>query len=107
MVPAVLGALPVTRASSRLIARLIPREETYVADLDSLLGRVATVSLGPITRPSPGKGRVSGPHGNTHFVRIRPAQPDGRFEVGDKVLLTARERSLFDAIAAPASLSGD
>lgn len=104
LVPATLGALPATRFCSRAIARVMPREESYAAGVASFVGRVATVTLGPVTRDRPGKGKVTGPHGNTHFVRIRPADADARFEIGDEVLLTGQQGGLFDAIAAPAAL---
>lgn len=104
LAPAIIGALPLTRASSRAIARAVPREETYAVGIESLVGRVATVTLGPATRDAPGKGRVTGPHGNTHFVRLRPADAEGRLDVGAAVLLTSQQGGLFDAIAAPDSL---
>lgn len=43
-------ALLSTRAASRLIARILPREETYALSDEDLVGRVGTVTVGQIGR---------------------------------------------------------
>ena len=52
-----------------------------------------------------GKARLTDPHGNVHFVRVRAANPGARFETGSEVLLVKRESSVFEVIAPPASLA--
>jgi len=104
--PAALAlAVPATRLSSRGLARVMPREETYATGNDDLIGRLAVVTLGPVTRRTPGKAKVSDSHGNTHFVRVRAAKRGRRFEQNEKILLVSHRRSLFDVITPPESLS--
>jgi Inner membrane protein YqiJ, N-terminal/Inner membrane protein YqiJ, OB-fold len=98
-------AVPATRLVSRGLARIMPREESYATGDDELIGRIAVVSLGTVTRRTPGKAKVSDAHGNTHFVRLRAAQRGQRFQQSDRVLLVSHRRGLFDAITPPQSLS--
>lgn len=112
LLPAVIAApaafamaVPATRLTSRALARIMPREESYATGDEELIGRVAVVTLGPVTRRTPGKAKVSDAHGNTHFVRVRAAQRGKRFLQNDQVLLVSHRRALFDAITPPQSLS--
>ncbi|MGO7465135.1 hypothetical protein ACCS53_37685, partial [Rhizobium ruizarguesonis] len=38
VIPAELATIPMVRASSRTVARLVPHDETYDVDLDAFLG---------------------------------------------------------------------
>lgn len=102
---AAVAALPVTRVASRLLARVVPREETYAVSEGLFVGEVATVTLGPVESANPGKAKVTDAHGNIHFLRVRAAKPGERFEPGSEVLLVRRDGALFEAIAAPDSLT--
>ena len=106
MIPALMGAVPFTRVASRAFARVMPSDETYVLNEDALVGHIGVVTLGPVTRSKPGKARIVGPHGNTHFIRVCAARPADRFPVGKSVLVTSHERALYDVIEPPDSLSG-
>jgi len=104
--PAALAlAIPATRLTSRGLAHIMPRDETYATGNDDLVGRLAVVTLGPVTRRTPGKAKVSDSHGNTHFVRLRAAKRGKRFQQNEQVLLVSHRRSLFDAITPPHSLT--
>lgn len=114
LLPAVIAApaafamaVPATRLTSRALARVMPREETYATGDDELIGRIAVITLGPVTRRTAGKAKVADEHGNTHFVRLRAAQRGKRFLQNDRVLLVSHRRALFDAITPPHSLSDD
>ena len=100
-------ALPTTRAASRLVGHLVPREETYAVSEEELIGRTATITLGPVDATTPGKAKLVDQHGNVHFVRLRAAAEDLRFERDASVLLVGLEGSVFEAIAPPDSLSPD
>ncbi|WP_299397104.1 OB-fold-containig protein [Pelagibius sp.] len=104
---ALAAALPATRWTSRGLARIVPREETYATGNDDLVGRVATVTLGPVTRRAAGKAKVADRHGNLHFVRVRAASRGERFQTDAEVLLVGYKRSLFEVIAPPGSLSSN
>jgi hypothetical protein len=102
---ALIPALPATRLVSRTIAKILPREETYAVGDEDMVGRLAAVSLGPVTRRRHGKAKVTDAHGNIHFVRIRAAEKAKSYQINQEVLLVSHERGLFDVIAPPESLS--
>lgn len=102
---ALVVALPATRNASRVIGRLLPKEETYAVSQGDFVGRTGKVTLGPVDRDNAGKAKLTDDFGNAHFVRVRAAQAPARFEVGDEVLLVERDGSLFEVIAPPNSLN--
>ncbi len=104
---ALAAALPATRGVSRLLARFLPREETYAVSGSELLGHLARISLGPVDAKTPGKARVRDQHGGTHFVRVRAANAADRFEMQDWVLLVAQDKTIFEVIEAPHSLRAE
>ncbi len=99
---ALAAAFPTTRATSRLLGRILPKEESNAISPEELVGEIATVTLGPVCRQTAGKARVMDAHGNLHFVRVRSARPDASFDVGAEILLVRRDGSIFEAITPPA-----
>lgn len=95
---ALLSALPATAALTRLLARVMPRDETTAWELDDLVGRAGTVTVGRAAAGSPARTRVLDPHGQPHHVLVEPNDPAASFEEGDTVLLVRREGGAFRAI---------
>ena len=62
-------SLPAIRVTSRGIARIIPRDETYAVDEADFVGHVAEVSIGPLDQGLPGKVRLKDVFGNWHSRR--------------------------------------
>src|SRR6202047_1511476 len=67
--------IPVSRPTSRGISRIIPRDETYAVSDADFVGKVATVSIGPLDQGLPGRVRLKDVFGNWHTVSAR-ASPD-------------------------------
>jgi hypothetical protein len=63
---AAAGSIPVIRVTSRGIARIIPRDETYAVDDADFIGHVAEVSIGPLDQGLPGRVRLKDVFGNWH-----------------------------------------
>ncbi len=99
------AALPTTRGASRVLGRVLPKDESYAITPEDLVGEIATVTLGPVERETAGKAKVMDAHGNLHFVRVRSARPDASFDIGAEILLVRREGSVFEAITPPAILN--
>jgi membrane protein implicated in regulation of membrane protease activity len=97
-------SLPAIRASSRGIARIIPRDETYAVDEADFVGHVAEVSIGPLDQGLPGKVRLKDVFGNWHSVAARASPESTPLPVGASVLLVDRDARSFIAISAPADL---
>jgi len=103
-VVAAAAAVPLVRAASRAVARIVPRDETYAVDPADFLGRTAEVTVGPLDDGLPGQVRVRDIYGNWHIQRARAAKGHGPMQVGATVLLVDRDGGTFLAIPAPAEL---
>ena len=97
-------SLPAIRVTSRGIARVIPRDETYVVDEADFVGHVGEVSIGPLDQGLPGKVRLKDVFGNWHSVAARASPESTPLPVGASVLLVDRDAKCFIAISAPADL---
>lgn len=97
-------ALPVTRWSSRSLARIIPRDESSVVSQSDLVGLLGTVTLGPLDQGHPGNVRVRDSHGNIHLLRAMAA-PGHVIETGALVVIVDGTDGLFQAIPAPPELA--
>jgi hypothetical protein len=97
-------SLPVIRVTSRGIARIIPRDETYAVDDADFIGHVAEVSVGPLDQGLPGRVRLKDVFGNWHTLVARAGPESMPLPVGASVLLVDRDAKSFIAISAPADL---
>jgi hypothetical protein len=105
-IPAFVLAIPATRGVSRLIGRIVPRDESYVVSRDDLIGLTGTVSLGPVTEQEIGRVLVKDVHGNRHLTWVRAAGPGIDLPTGALVLLTERRGTEYLVIAADPNLVG-
>ncbi|MEK1932472.1 MAG: OB-fold-containig protein [Pararhizobium sp.] len=103
-VPAFVLSLPAVRASSRTVARIVPRDETYAVDLSEFIGRSAEVSVGPLDQGLPGRVRVKDRHGNWHTLRARAAKSEEPIAIGATVLLVDHVSNVYVAIRAPSDI---
>jgi hypothetical protein len=103
-VAAAAGSIPVIRTTSRGLARIIPRDETYAVSDSDFVGKVALVSIGPLDQGLPGRVRLKDVFGNWHTVPARASSDSQALPVGASVLLVDRDAKSFIAISAPADL---
>jgi hypothetical protein len=101
---AVAFSLPVIRVTSRSIARIIPRDETYAVNDADFVGKVAEVAIGPLDQGLPGRVRLKDVFGNWHSVPARASTDSNPLPVGASVLLVDRDSKSFIAISAPEDL---
>jgi hypothetical protein len=95
------ASVPLVRGTSRLVARVIPKDESYAVGLDDLVGRLGRVSVGPLDQGLPGRVRVKDAHDNWHTVTASAAPDSPPLAAGAAVLLVDRRDAHFIAIAAP------
>jgi hypothetical protein len=95
---ALVASLPATGLLARGLGPLMPRDETSAVELDELIGRAATVTVGTAAPGSNARARAEDRHGQAHFVMVEPNAATERFAAGDPVLLVRREGHLFYAI---------
>jgi Protein of unknown function (DUF1449) len=101
---ATAGSIPLIRATSRGIARIIPRDESYAVDAADFIGHVGEVAIGPLDQGLPGRVRLKDVFGNWHSVPARASPDSNDLAVGASVLLVDRDIKSFIVIAAPADL---
>lgn len=102
--PAFVLALPAVRASSRTVARIVPRDESYAVDVSEFIGRSAEVVVGPLDQGLPGRVRVKDQHGNWHSLRARAARSEDPIAIGATVLLVDHVSNVYIAIRAPSDI---
>lgn len=97
---AVVVSVPLVRAASSGIARVIPKDESYAVGLGDLVGRVGEVVVGPLDQGPPGRVSVADVHGNRHFVWAVAAPTSEPLQQGALVLLVDRVDTRFVAVKA-------
>ncbi len=100
-IPAVLLALPVVRVFGGVLNRFMPNDETDAVSIDSLVGRIATITLGTAAWGSPAEARVQDIHGMTHYVMVEPDMKEESFVAQSAVLLVRNTGAVFKVIANP------
>lgn len=103
-VPAVITTVPLVRATTRAVARFVPRDETYAVDDAEFVGRLAEVVTGPLDQGLPGRVRTKDAHGNWHTLRATAAPNERPIAIGSAVLLVDRKAGIFIAVIAPDEL---
>jgi hypothetical protein len=103
-IAAVAGSLPAIRVTSRGVARVIPRDESYAVSEADFIGKVGEVSVGPLDQGLPGRVRLKDVFGNWHTVSARASTDSSPLAVGSNVLLVDRDNKSFIVISAPADL---
>jgi hypothetical protein len=101
---AFLATIPITRQLSLLVAKVVPRDETYVVDAASLVGRTGVIVTGPLAIDTIARVKVKDAHGNLHFPWVRTNDPALHLEDGGHVLLVEQRGGEYLAVAADPSL---
>ena len=96
-VPAFMMALPIVRVSGGVLQKIMPQDETEAVTSDSLIGRMAVITIGTAKQGSPAEARVRDQHGTAHYVMVEP-DLDEEFTQGQEVLLVKKTNTIFKAI---------
>lgn len=100
-IPAVFIALPIVRLLGGLLNSIMPKDETDAVAESSLVGRIATITLGTARAGSPAEAKVRDVHGTTHYVMVEPDSDGNEFSSGKSVLLIKKQGAVFKAIDNP------
>jgi membrane protein implicated in regulation of membrane protease activity len=104
---AVAAAVPGTRWTSRLVSRIIPRDETYALAGEDLIGRVGIVTLGPVAEGAAARAKVQDKYGNWHFPRVVPGAAGLTIPEGASILIIDKVGSQYTVIAAEGRLASN
>lgn len=101
-VPAALFlSMPLVRMGGGVLQLIMPKDETSAVSEDSLLGRVAVVTLGTARCGYPAEAKVRDQFGYSHYVQVEPEDEATEFGQGTEVLLLSRHSAVYKAIANP------
>ena len=84
---AFVATVSTVRMLGNVLARIVPREQSFAVTFDSLVGLVATVVTGTARPGYPAQAKVVNQHGQTLYVMVEPDQQDVTFQSGASVLL--------------------
>jgi hypothetical protein len=84
---AFIATVSTVRALGDVLARVIPREQSFAVTFDSLVGLVATVVNGTARPGYPAQAKVVSQHGQTLYVLVEPDEAGVTFQNGSSVLL--------------------
>jgi len=101
VIPVFLITLPALRVSHGVVAKIIPKDETYAVGEETFLGRIATITNGTATRERAAQARLRDEHGRDHYVMVKPDIEGETLAAGTSVLLGTRNGSFFNAIENP------
>lgn len=108
LLPGVVATLPALfigiffmKFLGRMIARIVPKEESEAVSEKSFVGRVAVITTGRAKVGQPAQGKVYDRHGHPHYVMIEPEAAEDIFETGRQVLLVKQSGARFIAIVNP------
>src|SRR5690606_2696655 len=88
---AFVTGLPVVRAATGLLARMMPRDESSAVDVSTLVGRTAVVTGGTARTGLPAQARVRDSFGTEHYVLVEPEDEGAIFGTGSVVLLVRQQ----------------
>ncbi|MEH8017278.1 YqiJ family protein [Rheinheimera muenzenbergensis] len=101
-VPVVLAlSLPLVRLGGGVLQAIMPRDETSAVSEDSLIGRIAVITLGTARVGYPAEAKVRDQHGYSHYVQLEPDNAADEFNQGNEVLLLSRQGAVYKAILNP------
>lgn len=107
VMPALFLTLPVVRGLGGLLHRFMPRDETDAIASESLVGRVAVITLGTARVGHPAEARTRDRHGTTHYVMVEPLEEGDALTAGTRVLIIEPAGPGFRAVRADDSVLAD
>jgi len=84
---AFVATVSTVRMLGNVLARIVPREQSFAVTFDSLVGLVATVVSGTARPGYPAQAKVVNQHGQSLYVMVEPDEPGVTFSTGASVLL--------------------
>lgn len=96
---ATVPAFVLTAITSRIVAPIVPRDETTAVGIETLLGKRGIVDIGTSRRGCAARVIVRDIYGQPHNVMVEPHDDGAEFVAGEEVLLVRLENGLFYAIS--------
>ncbi|MDV7340474.1 YqiJ family protein [Terasakiella sp. A23] len=98
MIPTTLLALPVLSVGNTILSKIIPQDETSAVSQDSLIGKMAEITLGEAKKDFPAQAKVKDEYDQTHYIMICPDNDHETFTQGSRLLLVRRDNTTYFGI---------
>lgn len=89
-----------TRFAGGFLARLFPKDESYVVSKTQFIGQVAIINQGVAKYNLPAEAKLKDGYQKTHYVRVKPEHPGEEFPVDTQVLLLRDDDGVYVATRA-------
>lgn len=96
-----VAALFITRYLSKIIVKIIPKNESSALSVTSFSGKVATITIGRASKGNAAEAVFHDEFKQKHYVLVEPEADDEIFEQGCKVLLIEKQAKSWLAIKYP------
>lgn len=100
-IPVFMATLFMVRFWGGILHSIMPKDETTAISSDSLIGRVAVITLGVARQGSPAEAKAQDVHGQIHYFQVEPDNDGEIFSRGDEVLLISMHGHIYRAILNP------
>ena len=94
-------SLPAVRFCGGILQKVMPKDETSAVSADSLIGRLAVVTLGEARQGFPAEAKVKDQFGYSHYIRLEPDHAELMFTQGNEVLLLSRQGTVYQGVINP------
>jgi hypothetical protein len=91
-------SLPFVRWGTGVLQRVIPKDETTAITAESLIGRVALITLGTAKAGYPAEAKVKDQHNYYHYIQVEPDEIGQEFVTGTEILLLSRQGNVYKGI---------
>ncbi|WP_395340409.1 YqiJ family protein [Ningiella sp. W23] len=98
---ALIAGLLLTARIGRVLARIIPKNESSAVSSSSFSGKLATITTGTARWGSPAEASVIDDFNQKHYVMVEPIESDQVFASGQQVVLVQKGKSSWQAISYP------
>jgi len=87
---ALVPAFPVTSTLSRIVAFIIPKDETFVGSKEDVVGKIGVITQGTARGDLPAQCRVSDGHGGSFYLQAVPNTGVDPIPEGTSVIVISR-----------------
>lgn len=98
VLPVFALSLPVLSMGNRVMAAVMPRDETSAISRDRLIGKVAIITLGESRKDFPAEAKVKDRFNQTHYIMLAPDSDDESYSQGDQLLIVRRDENTYFGI---------
>jgi hypothetical protein len=95
---ALITSLPLLHLTLKVVARLVPRDETSAVARASFVGRVGLMLQADASKHAPAQAKLQDSFGQTHYLLVEPEDDEQVLAAGEEILIVRQHGSRFTAI---------